>query len=930
MEIEECDPKNKRKFRKCLRNFLNGLRQQRGLSPFKTIAKFKQLFKTNNESAYNIASDLYETSKTSFPATDFKKFEFFKDSLKHFGGKTVKVMYLPYAGGDPDIEQENGDDDTPTEWIHTYDVPANDDTFNSWWDGKSWDWRVSDETVFSMMDFTGTVYITERIQLNPTLIKQSYLDDEHQNCIFTPIINICNNKIINPEIKASTQAQYQTMLKKINKLMTLYKDGVPDGQLNNVFKQLKIKMTLKLPFSNRSIVYGIKDDGKYVLSLSYINTRINHVEMEGQYYNNDKPVMLDEEEFNELHHSLIANSRFFIYQMKNERVYSLKTIENNYKIKNSNFDVFNDFETKNGMESLVLDDVADELLSKFIRTGCHITTSKINPAYKDRLDELLPSYKEVDCIKAFTQFKACKYYDGFLGKVSDFRKTNCIECVGYYLIGNIDWTKANKKIKHIQRVFNMYQGRNVYPSPELEFLQANGVKFKIKGGCWGGQYEFDFDNSMYDKQDKVSNYSKWTGLITSQNDRSFFLMNTQDTEFASHIMEECNDATYSLGVVRFSIEKEIQQHKAQLAGFIYAYQRINLIEQLYKMDIDQIVRINTDGIKYLPHEFEINPIFKHVSKPNEYGFLMDERAEGFITNNSCCDRFDWLRFHFHFTKTPAREHYDSEIFIGKGGGGKTHLNLVDNGLIRSLYVAPSYKLTRAKQLEYNTDAEVLANVLSPNRFPKLLRKYNTLIVDEASMISEEARALLFKTYKKCKLIFCGDVGFQAAAVEGTQIKLGEFDNITTMLTNYRCQDKNLEKILNKLRRAIEENSKKGLDYIKDIQRITRDELVNKYETKDIVLTHKHTTITAYNKILDKEKYLITRSCKKYSRGEIFYEKPKTKHCDKTNAFTTHSVQGETFTENIFIDIELARNLRLLYTAISRAKYLDQVFIITPK
>jgi ATP-dependent exoDNAse (exonuclease V) alpha subunit len=57
--------------------------------------------------------------------------------------------------------------------------------------------------------------------------------------------------------------------------------------------------------------------------------------------------------------------------------------------------------------------------------------------------------------------------------------------------------------------------------------------------------------------------------------------------------------------------------------------------------------------------------------------------------------------------------------------------------------------------------------------------------------------------------------------------------------------------------------------------------------------------------------------------------PKGKVYEKTNAFTTHSVQGETFYNKIFIDIEIiySNNLRLLYTAISRAKKLDQIYIV---
>jgi hypothetical protein len=911
----ECFKKNKRKYRRCLKNFLNGLRQKHGHDAFKTIVKFKQLFNEDNETTYDIANDLYEASKTTYPATDFVEFGDFQNLLKSFGGKTIKVVYMPTTDGSDMI------------YDYDYNVPS-PDKFDKWWDGKKWDWMSSERTIFEENDYEGKVYITESLTLTTKHIQQSYLDNETQNCIFSPILDICEQNIINPELAASTQRKFNGILKKINKYMIVYKDGVPDEDLDEVCKKLNIKITLKRPFSNRTMVFG-KNDNKAYLTLSYINTRINHVEVEGKYYNNNKPKYISEEEFADLHHSLIDNKQFFIYQKKDMRVYGLKTIENNYKVINNEYDVFNNFEKNHSMDGLSVDDVYDELLSKFIRTGCHQTSTRINDEYRDRLAELQPLYKEIDCIKAYTQFKNCSYYEGFLGKVTDFRQTDKIEGIGYYLIGNIDWTHANKQLKEIQKAFCLYSGRNIYASPELKFMTDNGLKFKIKGGCWGIRHDFEFDQYMYEKVNGISHYAKWTGMVSSHNDRTYYYMNTDDTTYAEHIMEECEDAHYYKGVVRFSMKRDTQLHKSHISGFIYGYQRINLIEQLYAMDIGKIIRINTDGIKYLDHEFERSPIFRVETKLNKDSFTNDDRYGGFLTNISDCDRCDWLRFHYHFLKKDIqpRTHYNTEIFVGQGGGGKTHRNLIDKGLIRPLYVAPSYKLTRSKQLEYDIDTHVLANLLSPNKHDEIIRKYNTIIIDEASMISEGARNLIYNMYSKCKLIFCGDVGYQAEPVEGREIDMNMFENINEVTVNYRSKCEQLNKLIQKIREGIKSGERNGMKYIKDIQRITRPELLNKYTTTDIILTHTNNTITMYNELIDKEKYLVTKSCKKFSRGEVFLEKPKTNHFEKTNAFTTHSVQGETFNENIFIDIELAYNIKLLYTAVSRAKYLNQVYII---
>ena len=156
-----------------------------------------------------------------------------------------------------------------------------------------------------------------------------------------------------------------------------------------------------------------------------------------------------------------------------------------------------------------------------------------------------------------------------------------------------------------------------------------------------------------------------------------------------------------------------------------------------------------------------------------------------------------------------------------------------------------------------------------------------------------------------------------------------FHNIKTMNVNYRCEDKELDEILNSLRTAIDTKIKNVTDLLTPIQTISKVELVKKYNVKDMILTHTLKTQDDYNKLLKHlEKYVITKSTDDYSRGEIFYEKPKTKNMELRHGYTTHSVQGETFYDTIFIDKEIIANKKLLYTALSRAKYLHQLYFIT--
>ena len=53
-----------------------------------------------------------------------------------------------------------------------------------------------------------------------------------------------------------------------------------------------------------------------------------------------------------------------------------------------------------------------------------------------------------------------------------------------------------------------------------------------------------------------------------------------------------------------------------------------------------------------------------------------------------------------------------ELHLGAGGCGKTHYNCNDKGLVRTLFLAPSWKLARCKRNEIGINCSVWARALS--------------------------------------------------------------------------------------------------------------------------------------------------------------------------------------------------------------------------
>jgi len=544
-------------------------------------------------------------------------------------------------------------------------------------------------------------------------------------------------------------------------------------------------------------------------------------------------------------------------------------------------------------------------------------------------------YNHIDMTKAYAGFTECKYYEGFVGKITDFRPTNKIVDIGYYRIQKLNFDNADLFLKQYNEKMKIYND-NIYPSPELKYLKDHNVEFEIIEGCWGSNLHFEFTEQMKtEKINKTPIYSKYTGCMYYYGEYKNFYMYCEDKEFAQHIVKESDydvanyiDRTDELQV---SYKKQHNNHLSHICGFITSYMRLNVLEQLESMNIDNIIRICVDGIYYDGDKVDCLNVFRDDPKEIKHNVSSDT----YISNYEC---------NIPFCENNERVNYLKELHAGVGGSGKTHLNIYDKGLIRKLFVAPSWKLSKAKNVECGIDNQVWANICTndPEKINYIRQNFNVLIIDEVSMMSNEMKNDIFKYYPDMKIIMCGDNGFQLPQFNKklTDFKETGFDNIIRYTINRRCKCPKLQSILDLCREQID--NKFLYTMIKKLikQTITKDELKNKYCRKDIILCRTNNKKDEYTEMFKHiEKYYIIKTDKKYCNGEIVYERPdneyynedvdrsgKTGDYQLRHAYTIHSIQGETAKHNLYVDNKYIEP-RAIYTALSRAEYLSQIYII---
>jgi len=891
--------------------------------------------------------------------------EHIKSNLRRFRGQTVRVITVV----DGEIVQ-----------VVLLDVPALG--FKAWWDSVWYRFMYDSDTTylhqFSDEDSDIKIIFSPSLNVEPERLNQLFADGI-TNCLLSHILGWADDLLHHNETEKRKAGilRYTTLVKKVKGYINKYPKGVPEDVIQEIANDLQVGIQIDIPF-NKDIFLNVVSHKKALRKFKYINTRANHVEL-NDIVNVDCSTEVDIDELNDVfvkkYQEDIDNGKAYYKRDRNNRITMLYTFDGVFRASNEYNETINQFEIDTGLNEVSIEHYANTDLSHFIRNGAHFNETidynkSINP---DR---------HIDMFRAYTQYKKSKWYGGFLGKITDFRKLPVgtgldflKKWIGEYRIGVIDFSGFKFDIRHLNKLA-CYKDYNIYPSVELVALLECGLKFDILEGAWGTRLDFDFTPEMIDKKDNIITngkeksvryFAKYIGGCFSFNETNKFFMKGSK-EYFQNIQYVLNKnevkarvSVFNDGEGIIAYPKNYISHKSHISAFILSYQRLIVLEQLFRMDYTKIRRVCVDGIYYRNHPIEIHPSFRQKDEyklNNEAGNcycsgVIDYYNQYQECDDECYERWvpDPGRVPYVECPNEYREPYQTELFLGAGGNGKTHFNLTDSGLVGVLFVAPSWELATAKRKEYNCDATVMYRALDDKadeaNAQRYKKKYNTILVDEASMITETDREKLFELYHNCKLIFCGDIGFQLPPVSGNVMSSSNFDKITTLTKNYRFKCDKHSDIIEGVRQMIACGYSKSRinQFICDnYTQMKRSEITDYVPQEDIILcsrakcgVEEHPVKCNCNgknyaqEWADKfgeTKFKCLERGNGFFNGTVVYEKPKGVKSEVRHGFTIHSVQGKTYENKIYLDSRRLFSVEMGYTAISRAMYWNQIIIIT--
>jgi hypothetical protein len=288
--------------------------------------------------------------------------------------------------------------------------------------------------------------------------------------------------------------------------------------------------------------------------------------------------------------------------------------------------------------------------------------------------------------------------------------------------------------------------------------------------------------------------------------------------------------------------------------------------------------------------------------------------------------------------------------MGPGGSNKTGSNLNDKGLNDLLFTAPSWKLATNKNKEYGVKNDVVARLIGTNC--EVAYKYDypsNIIVDEGTQLTDDVKTKVQTLYPYSRIFFIGDWNdkfepYQCPCIKGKQLTFTD-DNfqIIKMTKILRTSDNNLLNVCKYLRELIDGKESKEkmkqaiINKFKELnlhKQIIKVNDVEKYYTnEDYILASKHEHVDEWTKKFsgkfNPEKYLITKNSKEYSNGDVIWSENKPASSEIRHAFTVHQFQGETVEigHKLFIDLRDNFLPQIIYTAVSRAKNIDQIYLV---
>ena len=803
-----------------------------------------------------------------------------------------------------------------------------------------------------------TAYKKEILDKNLNL-NQIYKDNDNGHCVYDAYLNYFKGL---SEKNKNAKAIYNKLINN-----ETLKKSYTDETINEItgFCNSSLKIRDLITGNDKNFK---NDNARFYIEL--LNTKYNHLDLLSSDYNELEEV----ENFEEM--QKIKNTMPFYI----EKYGSLITLDKTYKIKDSNFKIiYNEWKNKYNYNSLFIDQESD--IYKFISSYDYTLHTFFN---KFEVNNNL--YDELDIVKAYYNYSNKDKNKYYLGVPSgSFVSVKCDEkfnidifdeltnnkLLGYF---EVVIKKINNKHNHFIKLGLIEGSKHTLTTSQINLLKSY-IDFNFINCCYAPSVDIPFNENFLkiDEETKIKYYCKAFGLmlsVSSEIDISIKPLN-DDKNYYNIIYNDNYDIYKVDNLVKVSIKDKLKKSFSHIAYFIHGYTRTLIMDQLLNMNIHDVFGVKLDSIiikKNSIYDYNKNVFGEILKKCNIENMLVVKSCEGLdygldidIDNET---KYISTYYRSYFEQTQNEIIFDKPflytgnyilnrvVYIGGGGGSGKTTSILKSLINKNIcYSTSCWNLIQGIKNKYpDILGYSLPNLTGQCMGTKTEKIKNTnlkyIILDELTLTDSKTIKQIINDpeYKQCYIFLLGDIEYNGIFYQCTlpTISVLKPNQINCQYVKYTKTYRFNEELNNKL--MVLRDLMKKEESIGELNRFVENNF-NFYNKKDIIFNENDVGISAINDYENNEneltnyfinkgtkpQYFIktTNKAKGQLKGQQLLEKPLHNNYECKLFKTIHSFQGLDLNDDNKIIISITKNFdyNLLYTALSRARRVDQIFLI---
>ena len=781
--------------------------------------------------------------------------------------------------------------------------------------------------------------------VNKTNFNQIYKLNDTNTCVYDGFLEYFNNGC----------KLRKTIYNKLIKNKKIYAKAYSNETLHEICEFTNSSLTIKDLITQNDIKINEKSTNKY--NLIFLNTKYDHLDLLTHTYT--EPTEVDNKEEYE---KIKRTSDFYI-----ESFGKLITLEGTFKVKDSDFNI----EYKKWKEAVnyndLLIDVNNEemkMIDKYdYSTHCFFNKFEVNNELYDELDQVKSyyNYSNTDTNHnyhgvpsgSFINIKITDNYD-----IKTFEEQLNNKIIGFYEV----------VVEDILNHVNIFEKLGIFKNNTYCFtsVQINSfkhfLKFKFLNISISPSCHVPFTEGMTKKlgasetSKGLPYYSKAYGLMQSTTEYCSTTIKPLvcDLKFYQIINNDEINMFEHNGIIKINKKNEKITTCQHVASYIHSYCKTLIFEQLLKLNINDVFGVKIDSIvlKKNSQIKEILPAFYTDFKQCKIESMLKMRiiTDCITGQDRVLDDNGYYRTLYKDDDTPLNFKPsflpDNKIITsptlflsGAGGCGKSHSIL--SNLKSVCMVSTCWNLTQNKKEEFGIKPLSINKLLGKTGLQaseKVIVKEKFIFCDELTMWEKEDVIQVINDNPRKFIFLAGDIDyngkFYQCSLQNKVINPSKIKNLQfiTYTKNYRF-DEQLNDILVNFRKC--ETQKQQNEYIKlhfkdnfrTKEQITWDDKTYGIsDIKDNIKLEEYFYKNGAN-----EKYYIknTNFTAGQYKGASLDAKPNHYNFESKLFKTIHSYQGLTIErdERIVINNKLNFDRNLWYTALSRARNLNQIIIL---